>query len=188
MDTPLRPYPLFSQCGLNCGLCPRFHADGVSRCPGCCGPGFFDKRPSCGVISCAQRHGGVEYCFQCEAYPCKKLEGAECVDSFITHRNMKTDFEKARCIGLDRYRAELDEKMVILQKLLTEYNDGRRKSFYCLAANLLPLSNLQGVMVQLSSQTQPQQSPKERAATAAALLSRQAAQLEIRLELDNKKK
>ena len=30
-----REYPLFSACGLNCGLCPRFYTDGESRCPGC---------------------------------------------------------------------------------------------------------------------------------------------------------
>jgi hypothetical protein len=28
-----RNYPLFSLCGLNCGLCPRYHTQGESKCP-----------------------------------------------------------------------------------------------------------------------------------------------------------
>gem|GEM_PF-3991072 len=35
MEYKVRSYPLFSDCGLNCGLCPRYYTDGASRCPGC---------------------------------------------------------------------------------------------------------------------------------------------------------
>jgi len=34
MEYKQREYPLFSACGLNCGLCPRYHTDGISKCPG----------------------------------------------------------------------------------------------------------------------------------------------------------
>lgn len=32
-----RSEPLFSQCGLNCGLCPMYHIREESHCPGCGG-------------------------------------------------------------------------------------------------------------------------------------------------------
>ncbi len=41
---------------------------------------------------------------------------------------------------------ELNEKIVILEFLLKNYDDGRRKSFYCLAVNLLGLSDVKDVM------------------------------------------
>lgn len=40
----------------------------------------------------------------------------------------------------------MNEKVDILAVLLTNYDDGRRKSFYCLAVNLLKLSDLKEVM------------------------------------------
>jgi len=30
-----RQYPVFSLCGLNCGLCPNFQSTAASRCYGC---------------------------------------------------------------------------------------------------------------------------------------------------------
>ena len=90
-----REYPMLSACGLNCGLCPRYHINGTSKCPGCAGESFFSKNPGCGIISCSQRHGGIDYCYLCDEYPCRKYDGVNLVDSFITHRNMLKDFEKA---------------------------------------------------------------------------------------------
>jgi hypothetical protein len=40
---------------------------------------------------------------------------------------------------MDRYKLELDAKTEILEILLDRFNDGRKKSFYCLAANLWSL-------------------------------------------------
>ena len=147
MAKVLREYPRFSACGLNCGLCPRFHTEGASKCPGCGGEDFFSKRPSCGVISCNQRHG-VSYCFRCAEYPCDKIEDATCVDSFITHRHMRRDSDRARAEGIDAYRADLDEKVALLEALLRDYNDGRRKSLFCTAVNLLPLADVRAVAAQ----------------------------------------
>ena len=45
-------------------------------------------------------------------------------------------------IGTERYHSELKEKMQILRYLLDNFNDGRRKSFFCMAANLLELEDL----------------------------------------------
>ncbi|MDR2444915.1 MAG: DUF3795 domain-containing protein, partial [Spirochaetaceae bacterium] len=119
MDTYTREYPLLSLCGLNCGLCPRYHTRGTSRCPGCGGEAFYEKHPPCGVISCAKRHGGVPFCYLCGEYPCKKYyDSKKITDSFITKQRQLADFEKVREIGLEAYQAELGEKMGILQCLL----------------------------------------------------------------------
>jgi len=111
-----REYPLFSLCGLNCGLCPRYHTNGTSKCPGCGGEDFYLKHPSCAVINCSRKHGNSEYCYQCKLFPCEKYT---------------------------------NEKVEILRFLLDNFNDGKRKNFYCLAVNLLELEDLREIAAEI---------------------------------------
>ena len=173
MEYREREYPQFSACGLNCGLCPRYHTSGASKCPGCAGKGFLAKHPTCGVLSCAQRRK-VEYCYQCEAFPCKKYDGAELSDSFITHRNQLVDMHRAKGLGIDDYARELNEKISILEHLLSDYDDGRRKSFFCTAVNLLPLPDVKAIIAQLKAESHSEATTKERAAIAVQLLQAMA--------------
>ncbi len=48
--------------------------------------------------------------------------------------------EKAKRIGIEQYNLEQQEKKQILSCLLSGYNDGRKKTFFCVAVNLLGLS------------------------------------------------
>lgn len=132
-----RNNPYFSLCGLNCRLCP-MNLSG--HCGGC---GFGNQ--SCPIARCSLEHGSPDYCFQCPEYPCERYEHIDEADSFITHMNQKADLEKMRRIGEDAYNAEQAEKRQILERLLAEYNDGRKKTLFCLAVNLLPLEDLRAV-------------------------------------------
>jgi Protein of unknown function (DUF3795) len=145
-----RMTPQFSLCGLNCSLCPRYRTTGSSRCPGCGGQDFYEKHPVCGIISCSQRHDGVEYCFQCNAYPCGRYNGLNEKDSFITYRHVPMDMEIAKERGLDEYLEELSKKSRILDVLLDEWDNGRLKSTFCLAVNLFPLEDLETAMSEMA--------------------------------------
>lgn len=129
-----RNNPYFSLCGLNCKLCS-MNISG--HCGGC---GFGNQ--SYPIARCSLEHGKPEYCFQCPEYPCERYERIDELDSFITHRNQKTDMEKFQLMGEDAYKAEQVEKRQILDRLLAEYDDGRKKTLFCLAVNLLPLDDL----------------------------------------------
>lgn len=185
MEEKQRAFPLFSACGLNCGLCPRYQMNGTSKCPGCSGKGFLKKHPACGVLSCSQCKG-LEYCYQCDEYPCKKYNDVDQSDSFITHFKQLYDMKRAKTLGIDTYRMELDEKVFILETLLTDYNDGRRKSFFCLAVNLLELQDVKYVMEQITSQTQPEQSVKDKATMAVKLFQSMAERRNLTLKLRKK--
>jgi len=152
MEYKTRNYPQFAACGLNCGLCPRYYTVGSSRCPGCAGAGFSEVHPPCGVLSCCQRKG-LEYCFECDEFPCKKYDSADETDSFITHKNQFIDMEKVKRIGLETFKVELNEKIGILETLLKNHDNGRRKGFYCLAVNLLDLCDIRAVMESIGSDT-----------------------------------
>jgi len=174
-----RSYPLLSACGLNCGLCPRYHTNGESKCPGCGGEGFFTKRPPCAVTSCCRRRA-IEYCYQCDEYPCKRYDGAGTRDSFITHRNRLKDFEKIKNHGLTAYQSELNQKVEILRDLLENYNDGRRKNFFCIAVNLLELQDIKEVMLNLN----PNLPIKEKSLIAVQLFQTMAEKRNITLKLN----
>jgi hypothetical protein len=170
MKEYIRETPLFSLCGLNCCLCPRFRTTGSSRCPGCGGEDFYEKHPTCGIISCGQRHDGVEYCFQCKEYPCNRYTGPNEKDSFITYRHVPMDMNTAKDTGLEKYLEQLSKKSYILDILLDEWDNGRLKSYFCLAVNLLPLSDLELAMSELSQREQLQgEDPAANATSDSAL-------------------
>ncbi len=146
-----REYPLFSLCGLNCGLCPRYQSEGASSCPGCGGKDFHLLHPSCAVITCSKKHDNVEYCFECKSYPCDRYVSPSEKDSFITYRKVQADMQKALSDGIEKYQAELNEKTAFLEFLLSDYNDGRKKNFYCVAVNLLELADLLDIKAQIEN-------------------------------------
>ena len=182
MEYRIRNYPDFSACGLNCGLCPRYYTDGSSRCPGCAGAGFSEVHPPCGILSCCERRG-LEYCFLCEDYPCGKYDGVDLSDSFITHQNQIRDLEKAKRIGMDAYKSELDEKISILNILLENYNDGRSKGFFCIAVNLLELGDVNSILEKIQGEAGPGVSRKEMCVLAVRLFREIADQRGISLKL-----
>ena len=167
-----------SLCGLNCQLCP-MHLDGF--CPGC-GGGAGNQ--SCAIARCSLERGGVEYCFQCGAYPCQRYDHIDEFDSFITHRRRGEDMRRAQKMGLERYRREQEEKAALLKMLLQTCNAGRRKTFYCLAVNLLPLEDIQKVMEQLDG-LQTVQEREYRAVQAFEALAKQCG---VTLKLRRKQK
>jgi predicted transcriptional regulator len=117
------------------------------HCPGC-GGGAGNQ--SCAIAKCSLQHETVEYCFLCPEYPCRRYEGIEEYDSFITHQRQLRDISRAQEIGIEAYNEEQGKKVKILQTLLSNYNDGRRKAFYCVAINLLPLQDIENAMKQVA--------------------------------------
>ena len=178
-----RANQLFSLCGLNCGLCPMFLN---KNCPGC---GGGEGNQSCKIARCSLEHDGVEYCFQCSEYPCEKYDHIDDFDSFITHRNRRSDMEKAKRLGIDAYNAEQAVKANILEVLLSNYNDGRKKTLFCVAVNLLELQELQTVLKEIDRKPDMETlTLKEKSAFVAGLLQDAAATKNIDLKLHKKKR
>jgi hypothetical protein len=153
-------------------------------CPGC---GGGEGNQGCAIAKCSLHHGGLEYCFRCGEYPCEKYDNTEAFDSFITHRNQIKDMEKAQRIGMEQYHSDLGKKAEILRQLLANYNDGRHKSFFCIAANLLEVQDLKAVMEQILLETcAGNLSMKEKAAIAERLFQSLAEQQSVVLKLHKK--
>lgn len=176
-----RQNQLFSLCGLNCGLCPMFLN---KNCPGC---GGGEGNQSCKIARCSLEHDGVEYYFQCNEYPCKKYDHIDDYDSFITHRCRKADLDKARQSGIEAYNTEQTEKAEILEFLLSNYNDGRKKTLFCVAVNLLDLSELHEVLRQIKeTPVLANLTVKKKSALVVALIQEAAALRGLNLKLRKK--
>ena len=174
-----RKNQLFSLCGLNCGLCPMF----LGKHCGGCGNG----NQSCGIAKCSLEHGKIEYCYECESYPCEKYRYIDKYDSFITHKNQMNDMGKAQQIGIPAYNAEQEEKRKILEFLLASYNDGRRKNLFCIAVNLLEIGEIENILQAVKSDKEFQGlSKKEQASIIAKQLQDIAANKGIALKLRKK--
>lgn len=176
-----RNNPFFSLCGLNCALCTMKLSN---NCPGC----GFGNRP-CRATRCSIEHGKIEYCFLCPEYPCETYAHSDDYDSFITHLHQKADIEKAQRIGTEAYNLEQKKKSELLDRLLSEYNDGRRKTLYCLAVNLLDTDEIQSAI--LSAESSPgfyTLTLKEKADRIANAFNTAAKKKNIELKLRKKKK
>ena len=155
-------------------------------CPGC---GGGDGNQSCSIAKCSMQYGNIQFCYECEEYPCVKYDGMDEYDSFVPRRGRQKDFDSARQMGIEAYVAQLHEKMAILDDLLANYNDGRRKTFFDTAVYLLELEDIKTVMAKLKAQANMMELPvKERALAAVRLFQQKADERNISLKLIKKPK
>lgn len=171
-----RKDPLFSLCGLNCGLCTMKLGN---FCQGC---GHGNK--PCKVARCGMEHK-IEYCFQCSEYPCQIYDYVDEYDSFITHLNQKSDLRKAKEIGIEAYSLQQSEKAELLKTLLSEYNSGREKTLFCLAVNLLDITCIKKVLDE-GKQNTANMTVKDKAKYISARLREIAKENHIELKLRKK--
>jgi hypothetical protein len=139
----VKKHPALGCCGIDCGLCPRFHTKGTSRCPGCAGEGFFEKHPSCSVLTCCFKTRGLETCGSCADFICTRMRNWDAADSFVTHRNCLSNLRSIKENGLAVVVSQKERRRRLLEHLLRDFDDGRSKSFYCLSAALLPVEQME---------------------------------------------
>lgn len=177
-----REHPETALCGLNCIFCPIHNMKDC--CPGC---GGGEGHQSCPKVRCAVERNVKEFCFECGDFPCEKYDGAGEWDSFITYRNIFENMERIKIYGIDEYKRTLYEKKAILDRLLADYNDGRKKTLFCTAANLFDAETYASVFAEILENTDENMSLKERAAKAAEKINNAAKEMGISLKLRRKK-
>ncbi len=185
---PLKKYPIVGACGLNCGLCPRYHTEGTSRCPGCCGPDFWQKHPSCGFITCCVKQRNLETCAQCADWAgCEKvaklLDSSKYQDSFISYRPLAANFAFIQKNGIEEFAKLEIEKQAFLRHLIDNYDEGRSKSFYCTSCQLISLDKLKEALVDVEIKLTEDTGIKEKAQIVRAAINNVAEVLQIDLKL-----
>ncbi len=139
----LKTQPTIGVCGLDCGLCPRYYTAGPSRCPGCGGPDFSDKHPSCSFITCCVKKKGLEVCGQCPEFPCSKFKSEEeyqqvaLSSSYPPAKKLLSNLRFIKEKGIEEFIRQQKKRIRLLETMIEGFNDGRSRSFFCRAAALL---------------------------------------------------
>ncbi len=143
MTKQLKKYETIGCCGIDCGLCPRYHTTGSSRCPGCGGLDFREKHPSCGFLTCCSIKNGLEVCSECREYPCQRFDsGFDRFDSFVSHQKVLINLGFIKDNGMTLFLENQHQRMNLLNLLVSQFDDGRSKSFFCISCTLLPTEQL----------------------------------------------
>jgi len=143
MTEAFKKYNTIGCCGIDCVLCPRFRTKGVSVCPGCGGLDFKEKHPSCGFLTCCVIKKRLEVCSDCPDYPCKRFDSVrQGFDSFVTHKKIFPNLDLIKNKGIGFFIDQQKIRMNILIDFLSNYDDGRSKSFFCISCALLPIDKL----------------------------------------------
>jgi uncharacterized protein DUF3795 len=142
-EHPIKQYPTIGCCGLDCGLCPRYYTVGTSRCPGCCGPDFWQKHPGSPILTCCVKRKGLEFCSDCSEFPCSKFKDVDKYDSFLTHQKMVSNLNFIKKYGIKKFIDQQNKRIKLLETMINNFNDGRSRSFYCIATTLLPMLSLE---------------------------------------------
>jgi Protein of unknown function (DUF3795) len=139
-------YPDIGVCGLSCKLCPRYHTDGVSRCNGCKTESRMGA--GCPFITCALKKKQVEFCGDCkENSACDKWKkhrvAGRSHDSFKCYQKLEDDIAFIAKYGKQRFIETQEAREAILKEMLANFNEGRSKSYYCIAVTVLDIGELE---------------------------------------------
>lgn len=143
-------YPEIGICGLSCQLCPKYNTDSKSRCEGC----KSEARMSlgCPFITCAIKKKEIEFCWECkENLNCEKWEkhrsAGRKFDSFKCYQKLEEDITFIQEKDFEEYKRLQNIREQLLKEMLDNYNEGRSKSYYCVAATVMKIEELKDALI-----------------------------------------
>ena len=141
--------------------------------------------------TCCAKKKGLEVCAQCDDFPCSRfdtwLDSCAEHDSFVTHAKVKTNLEYVTAHGIEEFIAQQTRRIRLLERMLKGFNEGRSRSFYCLAATLLPVPQIQDALEEaerlMETDGTGKEEVKRRAGVLRECLSLRASDSGIELKL-----
>lgn len=139
-------YPEIGICGLSCVLCPNYNTDAKSRCRGC--KSKDRMAVGCPFITCAIKNKGVEFCIDCrENKTCKLWKNHRAAgkkfDSFKCYQTLERDIVFMQDKGVPAFVKTQKKRHKLLKQMLGSFNEGRSKSYYCIAATVMEIPELE---------------------------------------------
>jgi hypothetical protein len=149
-------YPDIGICGLSCRLCPMYNTGAESKCPGC--KSTTRMVVGCPFITCAVKKKEIEFCWDCEENKtCEKWkkhrEAGKKIDSFKCYQKLEVDIQFIQKNGIREFEKTQKNRENLLKEMLKEFNEGRSKSYYCIAATVLEIEELKEVLQQITKKT-----------------------------------
>ena len=107
----------------------------------------------CPFITCALKKKGIEFCWNCEENEtCEKWakhrKAAKKADSFKCYQKLEEDIACIQKNGVDEFEATQKKREQLLKKMLREFNEGRSKSYFCIAATVMEIGESEEALTQ----------------------------------------
>ena len=149
-------YTEIGVCGLSCRLCPMYHTDAKSRCAGC--KSKVRLAVGCLFITCAVKKKGIEFCWDCEeGETCKRWKQHREIgkqhDSFKSYQTLEDDILFIQKNGVHDFEKVQKTREQLLKAMLRDFNEGRSKSYYCIAAAVLKIEELRDSLSEARKQS-----------------------------------
>ncbi|HQG41773.1 MAG TPA: DUF3795 domain-containing protein [Spirochaetota bacterium] len=102
---------LASPCGIFCAACPRFYKFGI--CKGCRTDSLHDN---CEIYDCCIRIGGMDFCFECDCFPCERLKQFSNYhhgENFAHYRHIIIDnLRQIKEMGVEKWYVIMNQKFM----------------------------------------------------------------------------
>jgi hypothetical protein len=121
----------------------------------------------CPFITCAVKKKGIELCTDCaEGETCERWtrhrELSKTMDSFVCYQKLQDNIRFIQQYGIRAFEEAQEKRCRLLGEMLTEFDDGRSKSYYCIAATVMEPEELAGALARAMAATAGK-TPKEKA-------------------------
>jgi hypothetical protein len=136
-------------CGLSCRLCPAYYRETKSKCEGC--KSEYRMGAPCPFHNCAIKKKEVEFCGFCpENAICERWrkfrKNGKNHDSIVCYQKLENNIAFILQNGIDRLERQQRTRERLLRQILSEFNEGRSKTLYCIAATMLEVDELEHVL------------------------------------------
>jgi ATP-dependent protease HslVU (ClpYQ) ATPase subunit len=136
-------------CGLSCRLCPAHHRETKSKCPGC--KSEYRMGAACAFQNCALKRKAVEFCGFCdESKTCerwrKNREMGKKGDSLVSYQKVEDNIAFIQKSGMPEFEKQEKAREDLLKAMMGEFNEGRSKTLYCVAATVLKIGELEKIL------------------------------------------
>ncbi len=105
----------------------------------------------CPFITCAIKRKGIEFCWECEENEsCEKWrkhrEAGKRFDSFKCYQKLEDNIAFIQKNGIKEFENVQKIREKLLKEMLHCFNEGRSKSYYCIAATVLEIEELEKIL------------------------------------------
>lgn len=102
----------------------------------------------CPFITCAVKKKGIEVCTDCkEGETCERWKAhrdfSGTRDTFVCYQKLQDNIRSIKSYGIRAFEEEMEKRNKLLEAMLAGYDDGRSKSYYCIAATVFEIGELE---------------------------------------------
>ena len=102
---------------------------------------------------------GIEFCWDCEKNTvCEKWnkhrEVSKVGDSFVCYQKLEDNISFIQKNGVEDFEKEQLIREKLLKEMLQGFNEGRSKTFYCIASTILEIEELKKTLSQAKKQSE----------------------------------